>query len=116
MTPNQQTVQDYMDGFRATNRDLILSCLTDDVEWVLPGAFHTHGKEAFAGHIVDPGFRDRPVITITRMLEDDDVVIAEGRVVAPRAEGSPMNLVFCDVFDMRQGKIRRLVSYLMEVQ
>lgn len=25
-----------------------------------------------------------------------------------------LHLVFCDVFDMRGGKIRRLVSYLME--
>lgn len=116
MTPNQQTVHAYMEGFRTTEREAILACLTEDVEWILPGAFHTRGKEAFAGHIVDPGFKDRPVITIVRLLEDDDVVIAEGTVVAPREEGPPMNLVFCDVFDMRGGKIRRLVSYLMEVK
>lgn len=115
MTPNQQVVHRYMEGFRTTDRDVILSCLTEDVEWVLPGAFHTRGKEAFAGHIVDPGFKDRPVITISRLLEDGDVVIAEGAVVAPRVEGGPMNLVFCDVFDLHQGRIRRLVSYLMEV-
>ena len=27
-----------------------------------------------------------------------------------------LDLVFCDVFDMRDGKIRRLVSYLMETK
>jgi len=30
--------------------------------------------------------------------------------------GTFLNLVFCDVFDMRNGKIRRLVSYLMETK
>ena len=39
MTPNKKTIEAYMDGFRATDRSMILSCLTDDVEWVIPGAF-----------------------------------------------------------------------------
>ena len=53
MTRNQRTIDEYMDGFRQTDRARILSCLTDDVEWVIPGAFHVHGKDEFAGHIVD---------------------------------------------------------------
>lgn len=116
MTPNQATVQAYLEGFRTTDRDLILSCLTDDVEWVIPGAFHVRGKEAFAGHIVDEGFTGQPVIGVTRLIEADEVVVAEGTVLAPRSDGTVMSLVFCDVFDLRGGKIRRLVSYLMEVK
>jgi ketosteroid isomerase-like protein len=45
MTANKRTVEAYMEGFRRTDRPQILSCLTDDVEWVLPGAFHV-----FVGH------------------------------------------------------------------
>jgi hypothetical protein len=36
MTPNKRTIETYMDGFRKTDRPQILSCLTDDVEWVIP--------------------------------------------------------------------------------
>jgi hypothetical protein len=32
-----------------------------------------------------------------------------------KAEGGVMNLVFCDVFVMRAAKIRKLTSYLMEI-
>ena len=103
-----------MEGFRRTDRPQILSCLTDDVEWVLPGAFHVRGKDDFAKHIVDDGFVGHPAIAVSRLTEEDDVVVAEGSVRAPRQDGSVLNLVFCDVFDMRAGKIRRLVSYLME--
>ena len=105
-----------MDGFRRTDRPQILSCLTDDVEWVIPGMFHVQGKEGFARHIVDDGFAGQPQITVSRMLETGDVVVAEGSVRAPKADGTVLNLVFCDVFDMRKGKIRRLISYLMEVK
>ena len=63
-TPNQETVTRYMDGFRHTDRDRILSCLSDDVEWQLPGMFHTRGKAEFATHIVDEGFTGKPAITV----------------------------------------------------
>ena len=116
MTVNKQTVEAYMEGFRTTDRVQILSCLTDDVEWVLPGAFHVHGKGDFARHIVDDGFAGQPEITVSRLIETDDVVVAEGAVRAPKQDGTFLSLVFCDVFDMRDGKIRRLVSYLMETK
>jgi ketosteroid isomerase-like protein len=113
-TVNKQTVETYLDGFRSTDRERILSCLTDDVEWVIPGAFHVRGKHEFATHIVDEGFAGQPEIAISRFIESHDVVVAEGSVRAPKTDGTVMDLVFCDVFDMRNGKIRRLVSYLME--
>ena len=115
-TPNQETVNRYMDGFRRTDRDQILSCLTDDIEWQLPGMFHTHGKAEFATHIVDEGFSGKPAITITRLVEADGVVVAEGSVRTRKTDGSGMQLVFCDVFEMQGGKIRRLTSYLMELK
>lgn len=104
----------YLEGFRRTDRPQILSCLTEDVEWVIPAMFHVRGKDEFARHIVDEGFAGQPVITVSRMLEAGDVLVAEGAVRAPREDGTFLNLVFCDVFDLRGGKIRRLVSYLME--
>ena len=116
MTPNKQTVEAYMDGFRKTDRALILSCLTDDVEWLIPGMFHVRGKGDFAKHIVDEGSVGHPLITVSRLTEEDDVVVAEGAVRAPKQDGTFLSLVFCDVFDMRHGKIRRLVSYLMETK
>jgi ketosteroid isomerase-like protein len=113
MSDNKQIVEKYMDGFRESDHEKVLSCLTEDVAWELPGAFHIHGKEAFDQHIEDEGFIGRPEITVSRMVEQNDVVVAEGAARVSRADGTIMNLVFCDVFEMRDGKIRRLVSYLM---
>lgn len=110
---NKQTVDTYMDAFRRTDRPVILACLTDDVEWELPGMFTAKGKDAFNAHIVDEGFTGAPEITVTRMIEEDDVVVAEGIVLTQQTNGVRQRLVFCDVFDMRDRKIRRLVSYLM---
>jgi uncharacterized protein len=115
-TENKRTVERYMEGFRQTDRAQILSCLTDDVEWLVPGAFQVRGKQEFDKHIVDEGFVGSPLITVSRLTEEDDVVVAEGSVRTERSDGAVMNLAMCDVFEMRGGKIRRLTSYLMEVK
>ena len=51
MSENKHTVQTYMDAFARTDHAEILACLTDDVEWLVPGAFHAVGKAALErGH------------------------------------------------------------------
>jgi uncharacterized protein len=116
MSDNKRIVQKYIEGFRTTDRESILSCVTDDVEWNIPGTFVSRGKAAFNEHIVDPGFVGQPVIDVTRLVEEGNVVVAEGTVLARRDNGTELPLVFCDVFEMESGKIRRLTSYLMEAK
>jgi len=116
MTANKRTVDDYMEGFRRSDRVRILECLTEDVVWIVPGAFHVRGKTDFAAHIVDDGFVGKPEIAVSRLVEEHDVVVAEGSVRTHRTDGGMLNLVFCDVFELRDAKIRRLVSYLMEIK
>ncbi len=115
MTENQKTVAMYLDGFRKSDHRQILSCLTEDVEWELPGAFHLIGKQAFDKEIENAGFAGSPAITISRMVEENDIVVAEGAVRVKKKEGGFLNAVFCDVFAMRNAKIYRVTTYLTEV-
>jgi ketosteroid isomerase-like protein len=41
MSPNKNTVEKYMEAFRRLDHAAVLSCLTDDVEWLIPGMFLT---------------------------------------------------------------------------
>ncbi len=115
MTENKKTVERYIEGFRRSDHAMVLSCLTDDIEWLIPGMFHIRGKEAFDKEIENEAFTGRPAIVVTRVTEEADVVLAEGSVRAQRKDGGVLNAVFCDAFEMERGKIRKLISYLMEV-
>ena len=84
MSENKSTADKYMDGFRRSDHEQILSCLTDDVEWEMPGAFHVRGKEAFDKEIENEAFVGRPDITVTRLTKENDVVVAEGSVRAQK--------------------------------
>lgn len=114
MSTNKHTIERYIDGFNKLDHDQILDCLTDDVEWIMPGIFHHVGKDAFDKEIENPAFSGTPVIRITRMTEENDVVIAEGTVLAQKASGEKLPLIFCDVFEMRAGKIKKLIGFIAE--
>jgi uncharacterized protein len=116
MSLNKPTVQKYMDGFTRSDHAAILACLTDDVEWVIPGLFHVRGKVAFDKEIENDAFVGSPIIEVSRMTEEHNVVVAEGRVRCARRDGGFLNAVFCDVFEMQDAKIKRLTSYLMETK
>src|SRR5688572_16561122 len=116
MSQNKGTVRKYMDAFSRSDHKEVLSCLTDDVEWLIPAAFHLTGKEAFDKEIENDAFVGSPTIDVTRMTEENDVVVAEGVVRSARCDGGMLNAVFCDVFLLEDAKIRHLTSYLMEVK
>jgi ketosteroid isomerase-like protein len=116
MTENKKTVERYMEGFRRSDHAMVLSCLTDDVEWLIPGMFQARGKEAFDKEIENEAFTGRPIIVVTRVTEEADVVLAEGTVRAQRKDGGTLHIMFCDVFEMKDRKIKKLISYLMEVK
>lgn len=104
-----------MEGFRKSDHAQILSCLTEDVVWEMPGAFYLEGKEAFDGEIENDAFKGSPIITHVRLVEEDNIVVAEGKVQGHFKNGDTMNAVFCDVFYFEGGKIKKLTSYVMQV-
>lgn len=77
MSLNKKTIHRYIDGFNKSDHDQILSCLTGDIEWLMPGAFHLTGQDAFDKEIENDAFAGSPIVKITRMIEENDVVIAE---------------------------------------
>ncbi len=113
MTPNKQTINEYMAAFMVSDHQRILACLTDDVVWEMPGIYQHVGKKAFDKEIENDNFIDSPTIQIIKLIEENDIVIAEGAVQGNMKNGNKLDAVFCDVFEMENGKIKKLTSYLM---
>jgi ketosteroid isomerase-like protein len=92
-----------------------LSCLTEDIRWTVFGAFRLEGKEAYDAEIENPAFTGSPSITITRMVEEDDVM-AEMTLEAQRATGETMRSAMGEVFVLREGKISERRAYMLELK
>ncbi len=113
MSTNKAIVEKYMDGFRESDHQKILSCLTENVIWEMPGVYKHNGKKEFDKEIENENFVGSPKIQIVRLIEENDIVIAEGSVQGEMINGNKLDAVFCDVFHFENEKIKQLTSYLM---
>ena len=113
MSENKKIVERYMEGFRESDHQKILSCLTEDIIWEMPGVYKHIGKEEFDKEIENENFTGKPRIQIKRLVEENNIVIAEGSVQGEMVNGNKLDAVFCDVFILENEKIKKLTSYLM---
>src|SRR5688572_19169816 len=60
----KKAVRAYIEGFRTGDHEAILSLLTDDVTWEIPGFFDISGKDAFDNEIENDAFEGHPKLTI----------------------------------------------------
>lgn len=111
MSDRKRVVETYIEGFRAGDHEKILGCLTDDVVWEMPPFFALSGRDAFDQAIENEAAPGLPDIQLARLVEEGDVVVAEGAVQAGLRDGGRLDAVFCDVFEFRGEKICRLVTY-----
>ncbi len=116
MSQNKKTVETYLDGFRKNDHAQILSCLTDDIEWTVFGAFHLTGKQAYDDAIEAPGFIAPPTLDVVRMVEEGDVVMAELTGAVTRDTGDVIRMSMAEVFVMRDGKIVERRAWVIELK
>jgi uncharacterized protein len=114
MSTRKRTVEEYIEGFRTGDHERILGCLTDDVVWEMPPYFELEGRDAFDGAIENEASPGLPDIQLTRLVEEGDVVVAEGAVQAALRDGGRIDALFCDVFHFRGDKICRLTTYQVD--
>jgi uncharacterized protein len=116
VSPRQGVVETYFDGFRRSNHEQILACLTEDVIWDLPGYTHLAGKDAFDKEIENDEFVGSPALTVDRIIEADDTVVAIGNGETTHKSGELHRFAFCDVFTFAGDKICRVESYLVPLR
>jgi ketosteroid isomerase-like protein len=113
-TVQKRVVETYIEGFRTGSHEMILACLTEDVTWEMPPHFKLSGRAAFDDAIENDASPGVTAIQLTRLIEEGDVVVAEGAVQATLKAGGGIDALFCDVFHFRGGKVCGLVTYQVD--
>ena len=113
MSDRKAIVEGYFEGFRRSDHQRILACLTDDVIWDLPGFKHLERKQAFDGEIENEEFVGSPTLSVARLVEEGDTVVAIGNGESVHRSGATYRFAFCDVFTFDGDLIRRVESYLV---
>jgi ketosteroid isomerase-like protein len=106
-------VERYFDGFRRSDHGQILSCLTEDVVWDLHGYRRLAGKEAFDAEIENESFVGAPDLTVDRLVEEGDVIVATGAGAGTLVGGGRFEFAFCTVFAFAGELIGHVESYIV---
>jgi ketosteroid isomerase-like protein len=106
---NKKVVEKYM------RRDLsnIESLVADDVEWVewVDGVPSTGSRNRGKAAIVQNVGEDKLRNEIIRMTEEGNVVVVEGVCHVTRKDGGSLKVRFCNIFELKNGKIKRQDSF-----
>jgi ketosteroid isomerase-like protein len=111
MSPRKAVVQKYIEGFRRTDHAQILSCLTDEIVWVLHGYKTLRGKQAFDAEIENDAFEGSPTINLERLIEEGDSVAVTGNGSVRKKGGEVMKFAFSEVFTFTGDFVSRLDTY-----
>lgn len=116
MSRRKDVTETYMDGFRRSDHKQVLDCLTEDVVWDLPGYMHLRGKDAFDREIENDEFVGSPTLTVDRLVEEGDTVVAIGTGETTHKSGGVQRFAFCDVFTFAGDGICRVESYVVPLK
>jgi ketosteroid isomerase-like protein len=106
---NKKVVETYL----RRDPSNIETLVTDDVEWVEwvdgvpPTGSRNRGKAAIVQNVGEDKLRNE----ITRMTEEGNVVVVEGVCHVTRKDGGSLKVRFCNIFELRNGKIKRQDSF-----
>jgi ketosteroid isomerase-like protein len=117
MSPNKKVVETYQTSLGNLDWATVASCLTDDVERVeWADGFPTSGVpvRGKAAVVKDMEAPRKFQVHATRLTEENDVVVAECVVRVPLAEGGTFVGQCSTIYELRDGKIRRISSFVAE--
>jgi uncharacterized protein len=114
MSPNKSLVESYF-ASKGTDYARLLSDDVELIEWadgVPASGVRTHGKSAF---VENRGGREYQT-EVSRMTEEDNVVVVEGTARGTKENGDPWTVQFLDIFELESGKVKRLIAFGVSVR
>lgn len=115
MNTQRQIIDRYMDGFRRSDHEAILGCLTDDVVWRIHGLRTTHGKSEFDVEIENPAFEGSPELTIERTIQANDMVVVTGTGIGHHRATGRFQFAYSAIFTFRDSLIAQVDSYVVPI-
>ena len=112
MTQHKKVVEALRDCFARQDWNGMLPMLTDDVErWEVGAPKRTRGKREFEDEMRPGENVTRLADQLFRLVEEGNVVVAEGKVQVFKKDGSVTDVQYCNVHEFEGERVKRITSY-----
>lgn len=112
MTPKKKVIERWSECFAQQNWKGMLELFTEDIErWEVGAPARTHGKSAFEKEVLPGPEVARLGMKVDRVIEEGNLVVADGLAHVYKKDGTTVAVQFCDVFEFEGDKIRKITAY-----
>ena len=119
ISENKQIILDFYEAGAQGYMDRCFSLLADDITWTNIGTTKFSGtyvgKQAIAEDLLGPLFgnlRAGIASKIEQLTAEGDIVVAQTSGTAETTGGTPYNNTYCQVIEIRDGKISTVKEYM----
>lgn len=109
---NKEIVKKAISAFLTSDIEAALELMADDIKMGWPGFFDLEpGKES-----IREFFKSVPELIsseVYSLIAEGNKVAGNGMVVSREENGSVKNSFFCDVYQLENGKIKEIKSYMV---
>jgi uncharacterized protein len=119
ISENKQVVQTFLDAGARGDLQRCYDQLADDVAWTNIGRTRYSGtfsgKGELKARLVGPLFGELQSgisSTIHNIIAEGELVVVQSTGQATTTSGRPYNNTYCQVFRIRDGKIREVTEYM----
>jgi len=110
-TERQRAIHHYVTEYGDGNYESAASIFTDDVRWLVVGAFECVGRDQYIANMTNDHVEGHPRIDVTAYIEGESDVVVEGTATQALAGGPTTTVPFLDVFAFRGDKVYEKRSY-----
>ncbi len=108
---NKQTIENVIKAFEENNVEGILEQLTDDAEWHMLNDQTIKGKDAWRTFFGQHPEMTMVSSTTNHIIIDGDQAAVDGEVKCKDKDGNLFDMYYCDLYELRDAKVKKMVTY-----
>ena len=109
---NKQILEQANAAVAAGDYEGFLSYCTEDTEWNFIGQQVLKGKEAVRSYMLET-YIEPPKFEVSKLISEDNFVIAMGKISLKDEQGASTEYDYCDVWQLKDGKLHKLKAYVV---
>lgn len=111
---NKEVVQQVIDAFDKNDVDGILNNFMDNAEWHMRPGKSVSGKTAIRGFFDEISGMQMQTSINKHIIVNGDQAAVDGEVKCKDPNGNVFDMYYCDIYELENGKVKKLISYTVD--
>lgn len=113
---NKEIIHEVTSAFVRADIETVLKYCHEDLVWTMFGYPPMHGKEPLRRSNNMENLKQPPDFNMLELIVEGDNVVSRGNMTMELKDGKTEFCEFCDIYRLKDGKIKELLSYVVDIK